>query len=279
MMDKLPEGLCAVVTRNYNDEIFLPIWLKYYSRWFNDSDIYVIDDHSSDGSITRALEVTAFNLWMAELTETFTDHIKIEQIKLAVRDLLESYACVIYCDPDELLIADPEKYPEGLGQYIAAFVHSEKQFIEATSRSVMHFAYEDAIDLERPILEQRDFWFKELYYDKPILTKLVLNWALGMSCVSIGYRTDKNREEEYFMMDISHHNDSDLILLHLKRMDLDIWRDKLEAIQSSGRLGEIRGHNWYYRPSFDGKEALKFFYTGFMNSMFEPIPDKFKKII
>lgn len=276
---KLPSGLCAVITQNYNDAIFLPIWMKYHSQWFDDSDIYVIDDYSEDDSLGKAYKIAQFNLLCTKQEEFFTDHYKIEQIKLVVRGLLTSYQCVIYLDPDELLVADCETYPGGLAEYVEAFTASDKQFISATSRSVMHFAYEDKIDLSRPILQQRDFWFQELYYDKPILTKLVLNWALGMAYVSIGYKMNTGAEEEYFMMDISDHKDSNLILLHLKRMDLDIWRNKLEFIQACSRMGEINKHNWFYRPSFKGKEALRFFYTGFINSVYEVIPERFKNVI
>ena len=34
----------------YNEAVFLPIWLRYYSRFFAPDDIYVLDHESTDGS-------------------------------------------------------------------------------------------------------------------------------------------------------------------------------------------------------------------------------------
>ena len=40
----------AVFTMVYNEPVFLPIWLRYYSRFFAPDDIYVFDHQSTDGS-------------------------------------------------------------------------------------------------------------------------------------------------------------------------------------------------------------------------------------
>src|SRR4051812_32952538 len=40
----------AVVTIVHNEALLLPIWLRYYSRFFRPDDIYVLDNDSSDGS-------------------------------------------------------------------------------------------------------------------------------------------------------------------------------------------------------------------------------------
>ena len=41
---------CAVFTIVKNENYFLPIWLKHYKRYFDNSDIYVLDHQSNDGS-------------------------------------------------------------------------------------------------------------------------------------------------------------------------------------------------------------------------------------
>ena len=40
----------AVVTIVHNEPVFLPLWLRYYSRFFAAEDIYVLDNQSTDGS-------------------------------------------------------------------------------------------------------------------------------------------------------------------------------------------------------------------------------------
>ena len=41
----------ALITMVHNEPVFLPIWLGYYSRFFDPQDIYVFDNETDDGSI------------------------------------------------------------------------------------------------------------------------------------------------------------------------------------------------------------------------------------
>src|SRR4029078_6916324 len=43
-------GDSAVLTIAQNESLFLPVWLGYYSRFFNPDDVYVLDHDSDDGS-------------------------------------------------------------------------------------------------------------------------------------------------------------------------------------------------------------------------------------
>ena len=40
----------AVLTIVHNEPVFLPIWLRFYSRFFAADDIYVLDNDTTDGS-------------------------------------------------------------------------------------------------------------------------------------------------------------------------------------------------------------------------------------
>jgi hypothetical protein len=40
----------AVVTMAHNEAVFLPIWWKYYARFFAPEDIYIIDHDTTDAS-------------------------------------------------------------------------------------------------------------------------------------------------------------------------------------------------------------------------------------
>ena len=37
----------------HNEAVFLPLWLRYYSRFFAPEDIYVLDNETTDGSTER----------------------------------------------------------------------------------------------------------------------------------------------------------------------------------------------------------------------------------
>ena len=57
----------AVLTIVQNEAVFLPIWLRYYSRFFAPDDIYVLDHESTDGS-TSEVGSSAFRSHMRRLT-------------------------------------------------------------------------------------------------------------------------------------------------------------------------------------------------------------------
>lgn len=40
----------AVFTIVHNEKYFLPLWLRYYKQFFNNADVYVLDDKTSDRS-------------------------------------------------------------------------------------------------------------------------------------------------------------------------------------------------------------------------------------
>lgn len=70
---------CAVFTIVKNESVYLPIWLRYYKKYFNDKDIYVLDHESTDGS-TENLSVNCKlvtndlfqdNEWLLSVTKEF----------------------------------------------------------------------------------------------------------------------------------------------------------------------------------------------------------------
>jgi hypothetical protein len=90
---------CAVFTMVKNENYFLPIWLKHYKRYFDNSDIYILDHQSNDGS-TEELDVNvelvinelAFDhQWLVNTVQNF-------QVKL-----LEQYESVLFAEADELV--------------------------------------------------------------------------------------------------------------------------------------------------------------------------------
>ena len=81
----------AVTTMVYNEPVFLPIWLRYYSRFFAPEDIYVLDHQSTDGSTTD----DGFVRVPVE-HETTSELWKIEASEAQQRDLLDRYDVVLW---------------------------------------------------------------------------------------------------------------------------------------------------------------------------------------
>lgn len=189
----------AVVTMVHNETVFFPIWLRYYSRFFGAEDIYVLDNDTTDGStsgdgfVRRPVSHDRVDhTWMAETVQELQ------------HELLESYDAVLVTDVDEIVIPRPER--GDLGLYIDEL---NEDFVNTIGYELVHLRdREPPIDLGRPILDQRRYWFANDAYDKPALAMVPLEWVPGFH--------ERADGQQNF--------DPDLLLIHLHRMDFDICR-------------------------------------------------------
>jgi reversibly glycosylated polypeptide/UDP-arabinopyranose mutase len=171
-------GLYAVLTICRSEGGYLPIWLKYYRQFFSDSDIYILDNDSNDGS-TLNLTVNVENVH----SEKYFDHYwLIDIVQKKTKDLLESgYKYVLFSEIDELIMPDPLKYPFGLIEFINK---TKRIAVRVEAYDIRHdVKKEKKLNLSQPILQQRRFWMRNAPYDKPLLTSIMLHWVPGFhSC-------------------------------------------------------------------------------------------------
>ena len=201
---------CAVFTMVKNEKWFLPIWLNYYSKYFDESDIYIINHASTDGSIEMVKDYYP-NINIIDLTyEPFDDIFKINEIKKLQSQLLTKYQSTLYSDPDELIVPFiPNNDYISLSEYIDHFINfNQAQSIKSNGWELIHLPKRNElkIDLTRSILSQRSYWFHSpQWYSKVILSKVPLKWSPGL------HLTSNEFVEDPF-----------LYLIHLHRMDYDL---------------------------------------------------------
>ncbi len=220
---------CCVFTFARNEKVFLPIWLRYYSKYFSGDDIYVIDHETSDGSIDVCQASYPFNV-IREQPETWDEIWRTDTAQKMQARLLEAYDFVLFTDVDEIIIPNPRKYRD-LRDYIEKF---SGDYVACTGYGLFHARNEEPpLDLERPILSQRRYWYPDCYYNKPLLSRKPLQWAPGFHTASnTGIRMDR-----------------DLWLLHLHKMDFDLcWEKHQWAAQSTWSEAAIKAnYGWQYR--------------------------------
>lgn len=251
----------AAVTIVHNEPVFLPIWLRYYSRFFARDDLYVLDNESSDGSTTgggfRRVPVPhdrVDHVWMAQTLADFQ------------HELLERYDVVLVSDVDEILAPDP-----CWGDLEAYIDRIEEEFVNPLGYEVVHLPNrEGPLRPEWPILSQRRHWFANDAYDKPLLATVPLTWVPGLHKSADG-------RQNY---------DPDLRLIHLHRMDYDICRRR-HADRSRRRWNERDlEEGWAaYNRCVDGDSFDRWFFTqsGFEDAgitmKLEPIPDHWSGVV
>jgi hypothetical protein len=138
---------CAVFTITYNDREMLQLWIRYFSRHFPPSDVFVLHHHSSAfiHDRKRNQEYDSFIDGIRSKKNNDKDKTKNSFVRIIdlygektgfpmfffirTADLYQrrffryGYQCTILTDVDELIIADPAIYPKGLQEYLTKFVN------------------------------------------------------------------------------------------------------------------------------------------------------------
>ena len=191
----------ALITMVHDEPVFLPIWLGYYSRFFAPQDIYVLDNGTTDGSTDRdgfmripVEHDTVDHAWMAQTLGELQ------------HDLLDRYDVVLVTDVDEIVAPVPEWGT--LAAYIDRF---DEEFVNCLGYEMLHRPDSEApLDLGRPVLDQRSWWFINDGYDKAALASEPMTWRPGL----------------HGRADYEFNPDPDLRLIHLHRMDYSLCRER-----------------------------------------------------
>jgi hypothetical protein len=253
-----PRRRTALLTMVRDEAVFFPIWLGYYSRHFAPEDIHVLDHGTTDGSTDGSGFVRI------PVQHRTVDHAwRLKAISSAQRDLLDRYDNVLTVDADEIVAPDPDWGT--LEEYLAGF---QEEFVTCLGYEVLHLPdREPPLDLSRPVLEQRHFWFVADGYDKPALASAPTPWEVGF----------------HGLQDRRLNIDPDLRLIHLHRMDYGLcldrhlawsersWsrKDLKHGWASHNRITDEREFDdWYYEGSCFGEPAGE--------NVLERIPDRWR---
>jgi hypothetical protein len=198
----------AAFTTVYNDPIFLPIWLQYYGHAFGEQNLFVLDHGSDDGSTA--------NLGSANRVRVPRDQFDEDQRRVFVSRFQASLLCyydvVIFSDPDEILVADPDKFSQ-LGDFVARRCD---QFVTAIGVEVQQVQdIEGDIDFNRPLLSQRRYARFGADYCKTLISRVPLVWRAGFHSCNYEPLIDR-----------------DLFLFHLKTIDRNLSLELLKRTRS-----------------------------------------------
>jgi hypothetical protein len=195
----------CIFTLAKNESYFLPKWIKYYNKFFDKNDMYVLDDNSTDGSTTNidvnVIKVTS-DLKIASGSK-MTDIVVHYFAKL-----LESYRYVFYVDIDEFVVPTPS--PNLMDHLIKHMINNRNCFI-ATGYELMYSKEKDgdaAFDINKNILEQRSYAFPSYEYSKPVCANYSLHLNSGQHAAANEQRYSNTLR-----------SDPELILIHTKRFD------------------------------------------------------------
>jgi len=188
----------AIITMVHNESYFLPVWLRYYSRFFSPEDIYVLDNETTDGS-TDGDGFRRETVRMDRVDHTWM----VRTIEAKQHELFErGYDLVLVTDVDEIVVPDPAL--GDLGSYMDTMT---EDFVSCLGYELVHLPdREGHLDPEQPILEQRGYWSENGGYNKSALATEPSTWGPGFH----------RRVDGHF------HCDPDLFMVHLHRVDYEV---------------------------------------------------------
>lgn len=245
---------CAVFTIVKNENYFLPIWLKHYKKYFDNSDIYVLDHQSIDGS-TNGLDVNieliinefAFDhQWLVETVQNF-------QVKL-----LEKYESVLFVEADEIVYT----VEKPLNLVIDEFLNNKQLTVQSciSRELIQNLETEKPLNDDELIITNRNYWFEDGMYHKTLLSKVPLKWVLGFHST-----TNKTPDHTY-----------NLRLCHLHRFDFEIMLKR-----NIHRLNNVKikndGLSGFQNKITQREDLMKFFLSG--NKNIESIPEEHKNTL
>lgn len=277
----------AAFTIAQNEDIFLDIWVKHYSAHIPKEDLYILDHNSTTESSLKVLErcrQEGINVIPVHRYESFNhDWLKCS-VEFFQKFLLQSYQAVLFAEADEIIFVKPGPSAKGLVDFVLDKLSKpDAKFIRCFGFSLDHVpSLEAAIDLTRPILEQRKYWRFDYLYCKALISNVHCHWTLGF-----------HHLHNFSNIPI----DMDLMLLHLHKMDYDMCKKKhkeqSERKWSQRDIEQLRGlqnrtsegeafDNWFFG---DNSEALKRFPKADLSSFpkdhnsIKVIPDLFIGVI
>jgi len=244
----------AVFTIVKNENYFLPVWINHYKNYFDESDIFVLDHQSTDGS-TDNLDVNVVSV----VNELSFDHQwLVTTVQDFQKELLEKYECVLFAEADELLYTLNKNLNESIDDFLN---DSSCDYVSCIGYEVIQILKnEPELSFNDKIFEKRDYWFKHNDYNKTLLSKIPLNWIWGFHS-TIGL----NKNFKY-----------DLHMVHLHRVDFELMLKRHEERATKWKLKNDPGAGVQHRIG-DREGVLKYFKD--IPSKIESIPEDHKKML
>ena len=201
----------AAITMARNDNFFLTRWIKYYGNEIGYENLYIYLDGTDQEIPKNAGAAHITKLPHTDMPRTIGDKYRIGLMNDLSRELLKKYDIVIGCDCDEFLIVDP-KTNQTLAEYLSKI--KIKNTVSGLGLDIgQNINTEHELDINAPLLEQREYALLSTRYTKPVVKNVPLDWGRGFHSIN-GH---------------NFHIDKNLYLLHFGAVDMKMLERKAAA--------------------------------------------------
>jgi hypothetical protein len=215
----------AAFTIVRNESFFLELWCRYYAREFGASNLYILDNSTSDGSVERIkVRWPDINIVLVPSVEAMRWAWCTSIVRCFQKICLKGYDVVVFSDADEYLVPDDG---HGLRAYVERFRNSDLSYVRATGWGVVQqLDTEGSITSHEQVLTDRRKAWRTRAYDKTLISKVPLDWAKGSHTIRINGAKMTGDP-----------CDPTLSLVHLRDLDVAMFHErclKLAALNPAG---------------------------------------------
>ncbi len=212
----------AVVTMVYDDYEFLPIWLRYWSKYVDQKSIYVII-HGTNRRLHRMAQGCNITEIRRPMPYPRMEADRWQMLGHFVSALSFMHEAVVYTDVDEIITLDP-CLDMGIVDYILT---SKSDVIAPFGVEIVHREDKEPenYDPDYSVLDQRRFLRINASHGKPSIVKQPIAWRRGGH---FAYCEDVNV-------------DTRLTTFHLRFFDMQLFRDR--AVRRRNTTQAPRGKN------------------------------------
>jgi hypothetical protein len=207
----------AAISMARNDDFFIPKWISYYGREIGYENLFLILDGADQKLPKDHEKINVIKVPHRAMGRAQGDRNRSRMVSAFARGLFYRFERVIAHDIDEFLVLDPNMNMS-LSEYL------QRNFSESSVSGLgldvgQHLELEEAININRPFLEQRSFAHVSARYTKPAVALRPLTWGSGFHRVK-----GKN-----------FHIDPNLFLFHFGMID---YQRSVEKTQDISRINQ-----------------------------------------
>lgn len=234
-----------IFTQANRCNLFLNIWLHYYSNFIKQDNIHIYYENKFKQDIERYLINRGFDKVNVHHVNTI---ISLEYFNKVQESLLQECDVLLYADPDEII------FSTDLFIILNTFLDD---YLTTTGFEIIHnVGVEDCYNPNKRITAQRSYGVYSDSYDKPLILRKPLKWTC----------TGKHSK------DIKMNKVSGLYLIHLCRFDFNILLNLNKQNKIKYASNQIKC--WHHLIS-EEKELRQYYETYFLNRLVE-IPEAIK---
>lgn len=248
---------CAVFTIVKNEKIFLPIWIKHHKKYFDPSDIYILDHQSTDGSTTN-LDV---NVVLVENEFAFDHRWFHETVEKFHIQLLQKYHAVLFSEGDELIYT----IDKPLNETIDLFLSNEDCKFQTCHgyEIIQDLQSERSLLNHEEIIANRNYWYYSSLYCKTLLSKVPLTW-----CVGFHITTPPTNDTRY-----------NLYLCHLHKYDFEQMLKRHQERKENWKYhSDVTDKGMSWHNAISDRQGVLFLFEN-IDGTIVPIPTIHKQVL